>query len=313
VIIGLVGLLAIVVVAAAIRSATGGHPLTVLRVRAGRGLPVRELARRLDLSPEELAALKVHYDERFIPKRSGGQRRLLVPSPELKAIQRRILHRLLRRLRAHPAATGFEPGRSIVHNASPHVGQAVVVGLDVIDFFPATSATRVLAYFQRIGWDAEAATLLTRLTTWDDGLPQGAPTSPRLSNLLNFGLDSRIQRFVEFRKGAYTRYADDITISFPKDYSSRVRGTIQMVRSALKSRGYTLHGDKVRIMRRHQRQTVTGLVVNDGVNLPRRLRRRLRAVEHHLKSSRPATLSAGQLTGWHALMAMIRQQSRVDP
>src|SRR5262249_33968570 len=155
---------------------------------------------------------------------------LLIPEARLKALQRTILHRLLRRLRAHPAAMGFERGQSIVHNAALHVGRKVVIKLDLVDFFPSTRAGRIERYFRRVGWNGEAAALLTRLCTHEGGLPQGAPTSPRLSNLVNWLLDSRIDRFVRRRKGSYTRYADDITISFPKDYPRRVRGAIQRVR-----------------------------------------------------------------------------------
>jgi len=196
---------------------TNRRPREWLRARRGRGLGVAELARRLGIDAEQLRAVEPRYHARAIPKRRGGQRVLLIPDPELKKLQRRILGRLLRRLRAHPAAHGFERGRSIVTNARPHVGRRVVIKLDIVDFFPATTAARIDAYFRRIGWDAAAAALLTRLTTHEGGLPQGAPTSPRLANLVNFAFDARLARRVAHRKGAYTRYADDLTISFPKN------------------------------------------------------------------------------------------------
>lgn len=278
------------------------------RARQGKGFGIDELARRLDVSAEELTSFSPDYTERFIEKRSGGSRRLLVPSQELKNLQHRILKQLLARLSVHPAATGFEPGTSIVHNAAQHTHQSVVICMDVRDFFPQTAADRVTAYFQRIGWNREAAELLTKLTTWESGLPQGAPTSPRLSNLVNLVLDSRIERFVHRRKGTYTRYADDICISFPKDYPKRVRGTVQVVRRHLKAFGYELNGKKTRILRQHQQQKVTGLVVNDRVNVPRRIRRKLRAVEHRLNTGQQATMTREQLEGWKALLAMVEKQ-----
>lgn len=282
------------------------------RVRRGDGFGIDELARRLEISVDNLAAFRPDYTERFIQKRSGGTRRLLVPSPELKKLQQRIRKRLLARLKVHPAATGFEPGTSIVHNAAQHTDRAVVICMDVSDFFPQTSDARVTAYFQRIGWNREAAALLTRLTTWEHGLPQGAPTSPRLSNLVNHVLDARIERFVHGRKGAYTRYADDICISFPKDYPKRIRGTVQVVRRNLKAFGYQLNTEKTRILRRHQQQKVTGLVVNDRVNVPRHIRRKLRAVEHHLRTGRRATMTLQQLDGWKALISMVENQRDAD-
>jgi RNA-directed DNA polymerase len=280
------------------------------RARRGWGLGIDELARRLEMSADELRAFSPRYRTAFIKKRSGGERRLRVPDKHTKELQRRLLNRVLRRLRAHPAAFGFERGRSIVHNALPHTGQSVVVRLDIVDFFPSTEATRLESYFRRIGWNKAAAELLVRITTDEDGLPQGAPTSPRLSNLVNYLLDVQMLRLAERWKGRYTRYADDCTFSFPKDYPRHVRGAIQSARRILKAHGYQMHRRrKLHIRRRHQRQVVTGLVVNAQVNLPRYRRRLLRAVRHHLGTSRPATMSAAELEGWESLQAMIRLQS----
>lgn len=278
------------------------------RAQRGEGFGIDELAQRLGISAGELTAMSPKYSERFIDKRRGGVRRLLVPSHELKQLQQKILKRLLGRLNVHPAATGFEPGTSIVHHASRHTRQAVVVCLDIHDFFPCTTSGRITAYFQRIGWNREAAELLTTLTTWEDGLPQGAPTSPRLSNLVNQVLDARITRFVHRRQGTYSRYADDICISFPKDYPRRVRGTVQTVGRHLKAFGYQLNASKTRILRQHQQQKVTGLVVNDRANVPRHIRRKLRAVEHRLNTGQRATMTREQLNGWKALLTMVEQQ-----
>jgi retron-type reverse transcriptase len=228
-------------------------------------------------------------------------------------MQRHILRRLLARLRAHPAATGFERGKSIVTNAAPHVGQQVVIKMDIVDFFPSIRSRRIDAYFRRVGWSAQAAALLTRLCTHEDGLPQGAPTSPRLSNLTHFRFDAWVADHVRRRKGVYTRYADDITISFPKDYPRRVRGTIQFVRRVAKQFGLRIHTrGKLRILRRHQQQRVTGLVVNAKVQLPRSQRRLLRAAEHRLRTGRPASLSPDQLKGWRSLQQMIEKQRGSD-
>ena len=111
------------------------------------GYDVEELARRLGMSVEALRAVRVAYDEFDVPKRSGGTRRISAPSDELKTLQRRILRKLLARLSAHPSATGFERGHSIVTNARHHAGQAVVVRMDLKDFFPSTHAARVREYF----------------------------------------------------------------------------------------------------------------------------------------------------------------------
>jgi retron-type reverse transcriptase len=292
------------------RQATGGRPWQWFRARRGWGLKVEELARRLEMPAEELRAFSPRYRTVFIKKRTGGERRLLVPDKHTKALQRRLLHRVLQYLRVHHGAVGFEGGLSIAHNALSHVGQSVVVRLDVVDFFPATRSARLEQYFRRIGWSKAAAELLVRVTTHDDGLPQGAPTSPRLSNLVNFLLDVQMTRLAERWKGEYTRYADDITFSFPEDYPRHVRGVIQKARRILKAHGYQMHRRrKLNIRRQHQQQIVNGLVVNEAVNLPRWRRRQLRAVRHRLKTGREATMSPAQLQGWDALQWMIRTQA----
>lgn len=311
----------------------------------GRGRGVDQLAQRLDVEPRELRRMRPQYRRFTIPKRSGGAREILAPDPELKKLQRRILRRLLARLRVHDAVHGFQRGRSIVTNALVHQGQEIVVGLDVRDFFPSTSAHRIRKYFRKVGWNRPAAKLLTRLCTHNGGLPQGAPTSPRLSNLVNYRLDARIAGMAKSMDGAYTRYADDITISFsqrndedwlvrsgaaertPPNRVSYIQG---FVRRVLQDEGYRLHGRRKRSIRRaHHRQLVTGLVVNQRVNLPRETRRWLRAVEHRARLAKSSpldyhkaadysrrkrpTLNAEELRGWQAYLAMVKRQADAPP
>ncbi len=318
------------------------------RLFPGAGFGVVELARRLNVDAKELQRLTPDYREFFIAKRSGRRRRILAPNDELKQIHQAILRRLLDRLKAHPAAMGFERGRSIVTNALAHRRQDVVMRLDVVDFFASTKTQRVWRYFRRIGWNRAAADLLTRLCTYQGGLPQGAPTSPRLSNLVNYRLDVRLAAMAARLGAVYTRYADDITISlrerdrrehlqsgslhrkldppFGADYDpDRIHYLRRFVRQVFEEAGYTLHQHrKASVRRRHHRQIVCGLVVNDRVNLPRETRRWLRAVEHRTRMQeamrrapyqlyeqpcRPPTLSRSQLEGWRALQLMIARQS----
>src|SRR5262245_10063617 len=288
------------------RFAAGGDARTAARIARGDGLAVDALAKRLATTPDALRSVQYVYREARIPKRRGGERRLLIPDDATKAMQRRILRRVLGGLRAHPSATGFERGKSIVDNAAPHVGRAVVAKMDVVDFFPSTKAARVLRYFQWIGWNRESAEILTRLTTFEDGLPQGAPTSPRLSNLVNYYLDVQIANRVARRGGSYTRYADDITISLPKPNGRRVRGLVQHTRRMLAHHGYRLHTRrKLHVARSHQRQVVTGLVVNSGVRLPREVRRRLRATCHRIERGLPPLQGEDRAAGWLAYARMV--------
>lgn len=275
---------------------------------------VDDLARVLGVTADELRAHEPRYRATSIAKRSGGRRLLHVPDPATKRLQRRILDRLLARLPSHPAAHGFERGRSIATNAAVHAGRAVVIHLDVEGFFPATRAERIGRMFRRLAWDDEASDLLVRLTTHEGALPQGAPTSPRLSNLVNTALDFDLSRAVARWHGRYTRYADDVTISFPEDWVGAVERARLAAKEAFGARGYRLHvRKKASVRRRHQRQIVCGLVVNEHVALPRETRRRLRAIRHHLAHGLPATLSAAQLRGWDAYASMVRTQGAARP
>ena len=290
-----------------------------------RGHPVEELARRLGVSLEELDSCQVAYHEFFIAKRSGnGRRKINAPEESLKRLQRRILKRLLGRLEPHSAATGFRKGESFVKNAARHCGREVVIHIDLVDFFPSISAERVEKYFQIIGWNRSSAKTLTRLVTYQDALPQGAPTSPCLSNLVCRSLDSRLSKYLNRYHAVYTRYADDMTISM--DSPDPVRNVIEVVLSIIRSEGFRPHVSrekKLDVRRKHQRQTVTGMVVNEKVNLPRETRRWLRAVAHrgrkawlplHMQSlsdrgsSKAPTISREQFDGWLGLIQMIRQQ-----
>ena len=270
-----------------------------------------ELAERLGVPAAELRAFRPGYTTFTIAKRSGGRRTITAPDPATKALQRRILLRLLARLPAHPAVHGFERGRSIVTNAAVHVDPAVLVKLDVEDFFGRTRTARIRRYWRVIGWDREAAAVLTRLTTHQGGLPQGAPTSPRLANLVNVRLDARLAGIARIRGAVYSRYADDLAFSFPTDDGPAVRQLIHAVRRTVWSEGrYWLHARrKVEVRRRHERQAVTGLVVNGGApRLDRQRRRWLRAVEHRRYSGGTPTIDDAALRGWQALEAMIDTQ-----
>jgi hypothetical protein len=289
-----------------------GRAHTGRRVPRSEQSPVRfgldELVTRSGLRGEDLLAVAPAYRSVRVPKRSGGERVLRVPDPATKAIQRRLLHSVFDGIPIHPAAHGFERGRSILTNALPHTGRAIVIRMDLVDFFGSTSERRVRRLFRVLGWDAETAALLTRLTTDGGALPQGAPTSPRLANLVNVRLDARLAALAETLGATYTRYADDLTFSFAEANHAAVADLLAATRKVVRQQGYRLHLDrKLQIRRRHHRQTVTGLVVNDRVALPRARRRWLRAVEHHVYSGKPASLTRDQLTGWQAFESMIER------
>ncbi|MFV0368951.1 MAG: reverse transcriptase family protein [Hyphomicrobiaceae bacterium] len=280
--------------------------------RLDPGHTIEDLASRLKVDPSALKSLAPRYHSFRISKRSGGFRTIDAPDQPLKRMQRLILRRLLTGLKTHHCVFGFERGRSIVDHAQQHCGQAVVIRLDIVGFFPSTSSKRLYQYFRFIGWNRKASRLLVRLTTHKGHLPQGAPTSPRLSNLVNFRLDARLEAMLRQVCGSdarFSRYADDLTFSIGYERTGMVEEIIRNASKIVGAEGYRLHRKKkTHILRSHQRQIIAGLVVNETVNLPRETRRWLRAVEHRARHGRDATLSPAQRAGWRSLLNMIHNQ-----
>lgn len=273
-------------------------------IESGRKLA--ELADILGYKRKEDRLLKMRpaYTPFVIPKRRGGTRTIHAPSPDLKALQRTILHKVLIGMPIHPAATAYTRGRSIVDNARPHVGAAIVLTLDLEDFFGATGAEVVRGFYRRAGWSAKAADVLVNLTTLQGALPQGAPTSPKLSNLVNYKLDVRLSRYAEKLGGAYTRYSDDLTFSFRRERN--LHAFRKRVESILDEHGYRLQREKrPKIRRPHQPQLVTGLVVNRKVSVPREVRRLVRAMAHRRKLGKPITVKPSRLAGLEGYLRMV--------
>jgi RNA-directed DNA polymerase len=225
-------------------------------------------------------SLRPHFAYRRFtkPKRGGGRRDIAEPDRRLKRVQEEIAGRHLGE-EPHPAALAYRPGRSIADHAWAHAGAAWVVTADVADFFPATAAWRVGRWWDgRV--DADESRALTRLTTDRGGLPQGAPTSPALSNLVNRELDERLARRAGAAGARYTRYCDDLAFSWRSGAGPRADFEAG-VRSALAEAGYVLHREKGwRVHGPGAEPEVTGVILTrDGrVRLPDRLRRTMRAL-----------------------------------
>lgn len=234
-----------------------------------------------------------HYYKFTIPKRSGGQRVIIAPKREIKALQRHVLQNLLDHFRPSDAAHGFIQGRSIVSNAAPHVGHPFMLKLDLKDFFPSISVWRAQRFFTRIYPSAVAAALALLMTEYDREivewhgetyyvstgsrhLIQGAPTSPMMANILAYRLDGRLTGLAKSHGFAYTRYADDLTFSGDNlDSTLRILDVAQRI---IDDEGFAVNPAKTRLVRRSSRQVVTGVVVNDHLSAPRDVRRTLRAI-----------------------------------
>lgn len=207
-----------------------------------------------------------------IRKRSGTLREIAEPLPTLKRVQRWILENVLRVVPPSLFAKAYSPGCSVRDNARFHRGQRMVLRVDLADFFPTIRTARVVSLFREFGYSSSVATLLGCLCTLDGRLPQGAPTSPAISNLLCRSIDARLGSFSLKRGMRYTRYADDLIFSGDFDPISVIRFVDTVVRDS----GFRMRREKTRIMYRHQRQLVTGVVVNERLQAPRQLRRKVR-------------------------------------
>jgi RNA-directed DNA polymerase len=247
------------------------------------------------------AATRVHYVTFEVPKKSGGTRTLKAPHRTLASAQRWIFDRIVGLLPVEAEAHGFVPGRSILTNARPHAGKAVVVNMDLEDFFPSVGYRRVRAVFRRVGYSPSVATVLALLCTecprrevvYDGtryyvataprGLPQGASTSPALSNQVARRLDRRLAGLASKLGATYTRYADDLTFSGDDALGPKVGYLMARVRHLALAEGFRVNEAKSRVLRRNAAQVVTGLVVNDRPGVPRDEVRRLRAILHRAK------------------------------
>ncbi len=251
------------------------------------------------------------YEVYELPKRSGGKRRITAPRRLLRELQRDVLRKFEQETGIQPEenAHGFVPGRSTLTNALPHAGQAVVVNIDIRGFFPSTPGRLIQRAVRRVAGERlsrPVVYLLADLCTHAGVLPTGAPTSPWIANLVLAGADKALRKAAAAAGLQYTRYADDLTFSG----DSRAVGMIRFARKVLGGLGYELDPKKINIFRRGRRQVVTGLVVNERVNLPRQVRRRIRAAVHAVSQGReprwhgrPVSVGSvhGALGWWHLI------------
>ena len=293
-----------------------------------------DLARELGITIGQLrwlayhrdAAKHIHYRRFTIPKRDGSERAIWAPLPRLKAAQRWILRNVVERLPVHGSAHGFLAGRSVVTNAAVHADSKLLVQVDLSDFFPTVTWRRARGVFRKAGYREQVATLLAMICTeaprevveWRGEtwfiamgprcLPQGAPTSPAITNTLCFTLDQRLSGLARKLGYRYTRYADDLTFSLPSghDGEPKVGQLLGAIGHIVRREGFELNDAKTRVQRSGGRQKVTGMVVNgeQGPRVPRALKRQLRAAVHNLQKGKPLPEgeSLARLAGYAAFV-----------
>ena len=262
-----------------------------------QGLPVLEtandVAKAMEITIGELRFLaysrknsKISHYKRFkVAKKSGGHRLISAPMPRLKKAQHYILDHILNTITIHPKAHGCVLEKSILSNAVPHVHKDVVINQDVKNFFPSITYNRIKGVFKAMGYSEQVSVIFGLLCSEtkildisllgenyfaQQGkrfLPQGSPCSPAITNIICKKMDYRLDGLATKYGFTYTRYVDDITFSGDKAQFSKITAFLKYSKKIVKSENFTLHPDKLRIMKRHQRQEVTGVVINEKPNI----------------------------------------------
>jgi len=263
-------------------------------------------------SNEQRSCHYVHFE---IPKSNGGTRTLAAPRPAMAACQRWILSNILGVLSPSDHAHGFVHGRSIATGAALHVNRECLVQLDLKDFFPSITFVRVQGLFISFGYSPRVATVLASLCTesprqkivdssgnrWvavaDKCLPQGACTSPAISNLICRSMDARLQGVCKVLGWTYSRYADDLTFSASGEPGTKIGYLLHRVRGIVHDESFIINELKTRVRRKSDQQRVTGLIVNDKIGVPRKTVRKLRAILHQAQYSDLESQNRGRTEG----------------
>lgn len=267
---------------------------------------IGELAALIRIDAGRLSVLagrpECFYRTYRIPKKRGGWRSIHSPSKELKAVQAWILRNILNKLSTSSYATAYVNGRRLLDNVSPHVSNRYFLSVDVRDFFPSVRSFRVRQLFETIGYSRSATNILGRLCSYFSGLPQGAVTSPSLSNLVCLRLDRRLAGLASRKNVVFTRYADDIT--FSTNNRNVLPRLLPSVYRILRDEGFEPHEDKTRILGPRTRCLITGLVKDSSdpaFGIGRRKKLAMRAIMHNFISKGRVSQdypSEASIEGW---------------
>ncbi len=226
------------------------------------------------------------YQEFEITGKRGKIRTICAPSRSLKIRQQWILSHILNQIPVAECCEGFRKNHSICTNARKHIGYAQSLNLDLKDFFPTITQGSVFQIFQEMGYSRDAAEYLAVLCCHDKKLPQGAPTSPCLANIVCRKMDEQLMKFAAEQKLVYTRYADDLSFSGNCELSEYY----EQIRNVIWEYGFLINSDKTRIYKGNRRKMITGIVVReDGLSVPRNYKRKLRQEIYYCKKFGPAS------------------------
>lgn len=221
-----------------------------------------------------------HYRQFTIPKRSGGIRTISAPYSALLESQKWIYLHILSKIKIHSSAHGFTFKKSIISNSKVHAGQKHFLKIDLKDFFPSITINQVITIFKSLGYTHKVSFYLASICCCGDVLPQGAPTSPILSNIVAKTLDNRLMKFSEKLNLRYTRYADDLAFSG----DSITVKHIEYITKIINSCGFTINEKKTMLQQKKHKRVVTGIsIAENEIKVPREYKRKLKLEIHCIR------------------------------
>ena len=224
--------------------------------------------------------LEKHYHNVYIPKSDGTKRKLSVPDLILKRVQKSIADNILTQYPISNYAKAYKAGSSVQLNALSHVGKKKILKLDIEGFFDNIIYSKVKdIVFREDKFSEPIRILLTMLCYYKESLPQGAPTSPAITNIIMYEFDETVGAFCNNKKIAYTRYCDDMT--FSGDFDERE--IISFVKEELFKLGLFLKNRKTAVVPASKQQTVTGIVVNEKINIKKDYKKEIRQEMYYIK------------------------------
>ena len=246
---------------------------------------LESLSHKMSLSTRLLFLLSrktENYYIRFtIPKKDGSPREILSPSYSLKMVQKWILREILQKIKVSEEATAYKPnmGNGVRLNAERHRYSLYILGLDVKDFFPSIKREKVYFLFNNLGYNSLVSKILSNLCTFDGYLPQGAVTSPYISNLVCYKLDKRLKGLCSKRNVIYTRYADDLVFSCDdKTILNKIKAVIKDI---LQDEGFYINNVKTRLLSPYSHKVINGITINDSkLKANRNMKKEIRAMIH---------------------------------
>ncbi|AXQ23142.1 RNA-directed DNA polymerase [Acinetobacter wuhouensis] len=253
------------------------------------------------------------YRQFKIPKKKGGERTITVPSPSLMLVQKWIYNYILINKKIHYSAHGFNFNRSIITNAKMHVGNKAFLKIDLKDFFPSIPIGWIVNYFKQQGYPPKISFYLASLCTLKDSLPQGAPTSPILSNIIFYNLDKVLYKFSKKNALTYTRYADDLVFS-GKYISLKFRNFVIFL---IRKYGFQINSKKTSLKVNAGQNIITGILVKDTIFVPKKYKRKLRQEMFYIKKfgllSHIATTNIRDPNYVYSLMGRLNFVLTVEP